>query len=119
MIRNTKLDEYMVVLIVTNDYDFSNLVKYLVEEFKEIKSIYLNINGDKTNVVLSNQYKLLYGNETIIEEILGLKFNVSPSSFLQVNNKQCEKLYDKAISLANLDKSMNVILHIAVWDQSH
>ncbi|MBR6072570.1 MAG: 23S rRNA (uracil(1939)-C(5))-methyltransferase RlmD [Acholeplasmatales bacterium] len=109
MVRHTKLNEYMVVLVTTEYYDFSNLVNYLIEDFKEIKSIYLNINSKKTNVVLSNEYKLIYGNETIIEDILGLKFNVSPASFMQVNNSQCEKLYSKAIKLANLDKNMNVI----------
>ena len=109
MVRHTKLNEYMVVLVTTDNYDFSNLVNYLTKEFNEIKSIYLNINSKKTNVVLSNEYKLLYGNETIVEDILGLKFNVSPSSFMQVNNSQCEKLYSEAIRLANLNKNMNVI----------
>ena len=109
MIRRTKTNEYMIVLVTTRDYDFSKLVEYLTNEFKEIKSIYLNINEKKTNVVLSNEYKLLYGSETIIEDILGLKFNVSPSSFMQVNNAQCEKLYSSAINMANLTKDMNVI----------
>ena len=109
MVRHTKLNEYMVVLVTTYDYDFTNLVNYLIEEYKEIKSIFLNINDKKTNVVLSNEYKLLYGKETIIEDILGLKFHVSPSSFMQVNNEQCEKLYSQAIKLANLNKNMNVI----------
>lgn len=109
MVRHTKLNEYMVVLVTTEYYDFTNLVEYLTKDFNEIKSIYLNINNKKTNVVLSNEYKLIYGNETIIEDILGLKFNVSPASFMQVNNSQCEKLYKKAIELANLNKNMNVI----------
>ena len=109
MIRHTKLNEYMIVLVTTSNYDFSQLVSYLTNEFKDIKSIYLNINDKKTNVVLSNEYKLLFGNETILEDILGLKFNVSPSSFMQVNNSQCEKLYSEAIRLANLNKDMNVI----------
>lgn len=109
MVRHTKLNQYMVVLVVTMDYDFSKLIEYLISEFKEIKSIYLNINDKKTNVVLSNEYKLLYGEPTIVEDILGLKFYVSPSSFMQVNNLQCEKLYSKAIELAKLNKNMNVI----------
>lgn len=109
MIRYTALNEYMVVLVTTKDYDFSRLVNYLTEMYPQIKSIYLNINSDKTNVVLSNNYKLIYGKKTITEDILGLKFNVSPASFMQVNHDQCEKLYQKALDLANLDKTMNVI----------
>jgi 23S rRNA (uracil1939-C5)-methyltransferase len=109
MIRHTALDEYMVVLVTTAFYDFTRLVNYLVDMFPQIKSIYLNINSDKTNVVLSNNYKLIYGKKTITEDILGLKFNVSPASFMQVNHDQCEKLYQKALDLANLNGNMNVI----------
>ena len=109
MIRHTALNEYMVVLVTTAYYDFKELVDYLVSMFPMIKSVYLNINPIKTNVVLSNEYKLLYGFSTITEEILGLKFKVSPSSFMQVNHDQCEALYKKAIELADLKPDMNVI----------
>lgn len=109
MIRNTSTNEYMIVLVVTKDIGFEQLVKYLTDEFKEIKSIYLNINEIKTNVVLSNNYKLLYGNPVIIEEILGLKFQVSPSSFMQVNHNQCEQLYEEALRMAQINEDMVVI----------
>ena len=109
MIRNTILDEYMVVLVATRKYDFSDLVNFITKEFPMIKSIYLNINPENTNVVLSNDYTLLYGMETITEDILGLKFNVSPASFMQVNHYNCERLYEEAIKLADLKPNYNVI----------
>ena len=109
MIRHTALNEYMVVIVSTHDYDFSILVKYLVEEFKCIKSIYLNINPEKTNVVLGDKYKLLYGNPVILEDILTHKFQVSPQSFMQVNHDQCERLYMEALRLADLRNDMTVI----------
>ena len=109
MVRNTSLNEYIVVLVTTADHDFSALVKLLTEEFKEIKSIYLNINDKLTNVVLSNNYKLIYGEKKIKEKILDNYFLVSPASFLQVNHNQCEKLYSKAFEFAELNKDMNVI----------
>lgn len=109
MIRHTALNEYMVVIVATHDYDFSVLVKYLVEEFKQIKSIYLNINPERTNVVLGDKYKLLYGNPVIIEDILTHKFQVSPQSFMQVNHDQCERLYAEALKLADLRNDMTVI----------
>ena len=109
MIRHTATNEYMVVIVSTHDYDFSVLVKYLVEEFKCIKSIYLNINPEKTNVVLGDKYKLLYGKPVILEDILTHKFQVSPQSFMQVNHDQCEKLYVEALRLADLRNNMTVI----------
>ena len=109
MIRHTSTNEYMIVLVVTHDYDFSVLVKYLIEEFDCIKSIYLNINPEKTNVVLGNKYKLLHGEPVIIEKILSQKFQVSPQSFMQVNHDQCERLYAEALKLADLRNDMTVI----------
>ena len=79
------------------------------EEFKRVKSIYLNINNEKTNVMLSHEYVHVYGDEFLIEDILGLKFKVSAASFMQVNHEQCEKLYDEAFRMANLSKDINVI----------
>ena len=109
MVRNSSLGEIMVVLIVTKKYDFSNLINYLKDEFPAIKSIYLNINDKNTNVILTDEYELLYGKEYIIEDVLGLKFEVNFRSFLQVNHDMMEILYKKAFDLADLKKSDNVI----------
>lgn len=109
MIRNTINNDYMVVLIVTKKYDFSNLIEILTNEFKEIKSIYININDNKNNVLLADEFILIYGDKTITENILGLNFEVLPKAFMQVNHDQCEKLYLEALRMAELKKDMNVI----------
>lgn len=109
MIRHTALKEYMVVLVVAQKICLDGLVELLVAEVKEIKSIFMNINFEKTNVVLSDHYELLYGSNVILEDILGLKFEVSPASFMQVNHSQCERLYSEALRMADLNKHMTVI----------
>ncbi len=109
MIRNTVNNDFMVVLVTTVNHDFSRLIEMLLDEFKEIKSIYLNINSKQTNVVLSDDFRLLYGTPTIKENILGLDFEVYPASFMQVNHNQCEKLYKEAFRMAELKPNMNVI----------
>ena len=109
MIRHTKTGEYMVVLVLTKEYDFSDLKDKLIEYYPEIKSIYININELKTNVVLSNNFKLIFGKKTILEDILGLKFEVHPSSFLQINHDQCERLYTEALNMIELNNNMKVI----------
>ncbi len=109
MIRNNYKKEMMLVFVTTAYYDFSGLIEYIKSDFPLVKSIYLNINPNKTNVVLSNDYVHLYGDEYLIEDILGLKFNVSPASFMQVNHDNAEKLYSEAFRMANLNKDMNVI----------
>lgn len=109
MVRNNCHNEMMLVLIATQSYDFSKMIEYIKEDYPLVKSIYLNINSKKTNVLLSNDFIHLYGEENLIEDILGLKFNVSASSFMQVNHNSCEKLYLEAFRLAKLQPSMNVI----------
>ena len=109
MIRNNLHNEMMVVLVVTKYIDISGLINYLKEGFKRVKSVYLNINNQKTNVMLSHDYVHIYGEEFLVEEILGLKFKVSAASFMQVNHEQCERLYLEAFRMADLKKDMNVI----------
>ena len=53
-------------------------------------------NDSLGDVVACDDMKLLFGKDYIIEEILGLKFKISPFSFFQTNTKGCEVLYSKA-----------------------
>lgn len=109
MVRNNYKNEMMVVLVVTKEIDISRLITYFESDFPLVKSVYLNINANKTNVVLSHKYVHVYGEKTILEQLLGLKYSVSAASFMQVNHDQCEKLYKEAYRMAGFTKDMNVI----------
>lgn len=77
----------------------------LIERLTEIdgiKSIILNINREKTNVVLGRECKTLWGSDCISDELCGLEFNLSPLSFYQVNHDGAEILYNKAKEYAAL-----------------
>ncbi len=73
-----------------------------------LKSIILNINTKKNNLVLGDKNITLWGQSTICDSILGLDFSISPHSFFQVNPIQTEFLYQKAIDLAEIDETMTV-----------
>ena len=106
LVRNTCNNEYMVVFIV-NDYQMQSikeLAQRIKDRYKEVKSIILNINKEKSNVILGREYKVLYGNDYLVENILGLNFKMSHKAFFQINHDQTEKLYSKAIELANITK---------------
>lgn len=109
MVRNNYKNEMMVVLITTKPYDFSRLVEYIEKDYPLVKSMYMNINPNQTNVMLSDEYIHIYKDKTLIEDILGLKFSVSAASFMQVNHDACENLYLEAFRMAKLTKNMNVI----------
>jgi len=85
----------------------------LVEDIRaalpEVKSIFQNINAEDTNVLLGRENRKLWGADTIEDQLLGLDFAISPSSFYQVNPQQTEKLYASAIEQAGLTGNETVI----------
>lgn len=65
-------------------------------------SISLNVNMEKTNVILGREIINLWG-QTYIEDYIGdVKYQISPLSFYQVNPLQTEKLYGQALEYAGL-----------------
>lgn len=59
----------------------------------EIKGILHSINDGLGDIVVADTLELLYGRDYVIEEILGLRFEISPFSFFQTNTFGAEKLY--------------------------
>lgn len=67
-----------------------------------VTGLSININKEKTNVILGSETKTLYGKANITDTLLGTKFEISPLSFYQVNRRQTEKLYSIAAEYAAL-----------------
>ena len=111
MLRVNNKNEFMLILIVKeNRKVFRSLLEEIANEFVEIKSIYLNINDKKTNVILNQDgFIHMFKDKTIIEEINGLLFEVHPNSFLQVNYLQAKALYNKALEYVTDGKSQTII----------
>lgn len=102
--------EVMVCLVI-NAKDFK-LKQELVDALSSllyIKSIVINYNRDKTNVIIGQTSETIYGSSTITDTIGSLKFNISPLSFFQVNPVQTEKLYQTALDFADLTGTETVI----------
>ena len=79
----------------------------VLRRFPEVRSIHWAINdtpAEQTNLPT----RLLWGEEAIEEEILGLRFRVRPSAFLQTNTEMAERLYELAREFAALTGTENV-----------
>ena len=103
--------EIMVCLVVNGGYIPE--VEELIAKLRKIPgmtSISLNINREKTNVILGRKGKLLWGQEYITDTIGPIAYQISPQSFYQVNPVQTQKLYEKALEYADLEGNETV------WD---
>lgn len=104
--RNT--GQALVVLVTAPGEHFE--AGYLVDvlrRFPEVRSIHWAINdtpAEQTNLPT----RLLWGEDAIEEELLGLRFRLRPSAFLQTNTEMAEQLYGLAREGAALTGSENV-----------
>ena len=101
-----KTNEVMCVLVINGNSipKEQKLVKEILKNFPQVKTIVKNINTKNTNVIMGRENANLYGNG-YIEDILGeYKFKISPLSFYQVNPVQAEKLYNLGVEAAKIDK---------------
>ena len=74
-----------------------------------LESVVVNINKKNTSEILGEECITIAGKPTILEEINGLQFEISPLSFYQVNREQMVKLYGKAIEYADLKGGETVL----------
>ena len=95
--------EIMVCPVINGDRlpKASKLVEALAR-IPGVKSICINVNKSRGNVILGDRTAALYGKPWITDELGGLKFRISPRSFFQVNHVQTEVLYSKVLELASL-----------------
>ena len=95
--------ELMVCLII-NGQDLPHQ-RELIEKLCEIPgmtSISLNMNKKRSNVILGDKVKTIWGEDYITDKIGDISYEISPLSFFQVNPKQTWKLYSKALEYADL-----------------
>lgn len=111
-LRYGKQTKEMMVGVVINGNDLPHKNE-LVADLKDVlgedlKSVILNINTQKTNVVLGDENICVYGRDYIYDILCGVKVRISPHSFYQVNHDMAERLYKKAAQYAE-PKGKNIL----------
>lgn len=112
MARHGQVTKEVMVVLVTRTPDLPNkekIVKEIVEAVEGVKSIIQNVNSKKTNVILGDETRVLWGEDVIYDLIGNVKFAISSRSFYQVNPEQTKVLYDQALSYAELTGEETVI----------
>lgn len=102
--KGFKTGEVMVCIVINGDEMPCDkaLTEMLRARVDGLKSIVLNINKKRTNVILGDRNIVLFGEDAIYDYIGEFKFRISPLSFFQVNPVQTEVLYGKALEYADL-----------------
>ena len=110
--KSFKTDELLCNLVTTSPdlekFDLQKFASFLKGLFGErLAGLLHTINdetGDRT-IATSGSINLVYGKDKIVEELLGLNFEISMKSFFQTNPKCAEKLYNKVVEYVLEDKS--------------
>ena len=102
----------IMVCLVINGNELPHAAEFItrLRTIEGMTSICLNLNTKKTNVILGPSTKLLWGSPAIEDKIGGIRYQISPQSFYQVNPVQTEKLYQTALDFADLQGDERV------WD---
>lgn len=105
MIRKSEVSGEIMVVLVTSGRKLAmtkTLVNLLTAAVPNIVSVIQNVHASHSIKGLGEESKLLFGKSTITDHIGDLKFEISAESFYQVNAKQTEVMYKKAMEYANL-----------------
>ena len=96
--------EIMLCLVVRKNCrrEIKSLANEIVPLCPEIKTVVMNINPDKTNVIMGKETEAVYGDGFIYDEMCGNIIKLAPEAFYQVNTKQAERLYEIASEYADL-----------------
>ncbi len=110
--------EIMVCLVINGGgLPHGEVLAKRLAKIEGMTSVTLSINKEKTNVIMGNVIKPLWGQMYITDYIGNVKYQISPLSFFQVNPVQTEKLYKLALEYSGLnDVSCGNPSDKVVWD---
>ena len=78
------------------------LCEALKARFPQLTSLCMNVNSARTNVILGKHTETLLGADVIRDTMCGIRLQLSPHAFYQVNTAQAERLYGIAAEFAQL-----------------
>ena len=96
-----KLNNQMLITVVINGDNLPNinqLINMLSTNFSDF-GLYININKEKTNVILGKTFLHKYGLKQLSNTEYGITYNILPQSFMQINNYIKSQIYEKVFEI--------------------
>lgn len=112
IVRKARTTGETMVVLVTKTKKLPQkqaVIDLMVQALPNVTSIMQNVNSAKTNVILGDETHCLYGKSVIVDTIGDIQFEISATSFYQVNPIQTEVLYRQALDYAQLTGTETVI----------
>ncbi|MBQ3235700.1 MAG: 23S rRNA (uracil(1939)-C(5))-methyltransferase RlmD [Clostridia bacterium] len=106
-----QVDVALIITVVINGETLPEtklLIDKLALKFKKF-SLFINENTSQTNVILGEKFTCVYGEPSFFTEEFGIKYEVVPQSFMQVNSYIKKKLYQDVVKTLSADKDTTVI----------
>ena len=110
-VRTNRAGQALVCLVVNGKKlpDEYGLVSALQDCCPGLVGVVVNTNTEKTNVILGRDYRTLWGQDWLAEQLCGMTFRLSVPSFFQINRDQTEVLYARAVDFAGLTGKETVL----------
>ena len=110
-VRRGAISKQVLVCLIVNGRKLphtEDLIKRL-QAIPGFTSLVLSVNTKKGNTILGDEFITLYGPGYIEDTLCDLEFRLSARSFYQVNHHQAQRLYEAAISQAEITKEDTVL----------
>lgn len=110
MVRKAeKTDQVQLIIVTSKEVSLTGLIKDLTSKFPQIKTVAVNFNKSKSSEIYGQETKILWGQETISEEVLDYSFTLSPRAFYQLNPQQTQVLYGQAVAALDVTEEDHII----------
>lgn len=111
--RTTTRGESLLILVASqpNLPHIKEFLSDLRRRVPNLRGVMVNLNPHPTNVILGSTTRVVWGQDHLLEEVGGLKFRISPTSFFQVNSWGLEAIYkclDDALPIHRKDSVLDM-----------
>lgn len=107
-----EIGENLIITVVGLKKELKNkkeLIELLKERLKQKFSLFYNYNNSTSNVIYSDNFSLLYGEENYLSKMNGIIYGTGVRSFSQVNTEVCNLLYSKVIEELKITEDTTII----------